>query len=63
VTPEGDVCWEWVSPFVLPFKGVLCSMLFRAHRYSEDGPELGGKKPDSQRYTQLNQEWGLASKS
>ena len=63
VTPEGDVCWEWVSPFLLPFKGVLCSMLFRAHRYSAEGAELRGKEMDGQRYRSLNQEWNLVSKS
>jgi len=63
VTHEGDVCWEWVSPFLLPFKGVLCSMLFRAHRYGPDGPELKGKKPDAGSCTEVNREWGLAPKS
>jgi hypothetical protein len=59
VSPEGDVCWEWVSPFLLPFKGVLCSMLFRAHRYHHQSPEVQGctLKPESCR--DVNERWGL----
>jgi hypothetical protein len=62
VTPECDVCWEWISPFVLPFRGVKCSMLFRAHRYRADGPELMGRPVDAGRYEQLNRQWGLIGK-
>jgi len=51
VTAEGEVCWEWINPFELPFKGVLSSMLFRAHRYRNDGPELAGRplNPESRK--------------
>ena len=59
VTPDCDVCWEWISPFVLPFRGVTCSMLFRAHRYFADGPELYGKKMNLTSLEELNQKWGL----
>ena len=59
VTPDCDVCWEWISPFALPFKGVTCSMLFRAHRYLSDGPELTGKTMDGKDCEELNRRWGL----
>lgn len=59
VTPDGDICWEWVSPFVFPFRGVKCSMFFRAHRYSSNGQEIKGRslRPDS--CFELNEKWGL----
>ena len=59
VTPECDVCWEWINPFVLPFKGVKCSMLFRAHRYLADGPELAGKTMNGKGCEEINRRWGL----
>lgn len=59
VTPDCDVCWEWISPFVMPFRGVKCSMLFRAHRYMPDGPELNGLRIDPDRCRILNEKWGL----
>jgi hypothetical protein len=36
-------------------------MLFRAHRYRSDGPELKGKEPDIGRHAELNRQWGLVS--
>ena len=60
VTPECDVCWEWISPFLLPFRGIKCSMFFRAHRYLPEGPELQGKKLSGQGCGELNRKWGLS---
>jgi len=59
VTRDSEVCWEWISPFILPFKNVYCSMLFRAHRYSSDSPELNGQKLDGSWYEDLNKDLGL----
>jgi hypothetical protein len=59
VTPEGDVCWEWINPMVMPFKHVQCQMLFRAHRYAADSPELEGMATDAAAFAELNQKWGL----
>jgi hypothetical protein len=59
VTRDCKVCWEWISPFVLPFKNVHCSMLFKAHRYLADGPELKGRQFDAAKYEKLNRELGL----
>jgi hypothetical protein len=59
VTRNCEICWEWNSPFVYNFKGVQAVMLFRAHRYAPDGPELQGRHLDGSRYEDLNQELGL----
>lgn len=59
VTKESQVCWEWISPFILPFKNVHCSMLFRAHRYEADSAQLRGRKFTPERYEKLNRELGL----
>jgi len=59
ITPEGDFCWEWVSPFIHDFKGVKNVQLFRAHRYAGDSPELKGRSLDPDTYKELNQKWKL----
>jgi hypothetical protein len=59
VTPDRDVCWEWVNPFVLRFKAVMSAMLFRAHRYFPEGPELRGRRFDEARWEELNRQLGL----
>lgn len=58
-TPDNDVCWEWINPMIMPFKNVLCQMLFRAHRYAADSPELSEFKPDAGAHAELNVRWGL----
>ncbi|MFB3819199.1 MAG: hypothetical protein ACE147_16180 [Candidatus Methylomirabilales bacterium] len=60
VTRAGDICWEWISPFVYPFKGFLSCMLFRAHRYAADSPELTGRDLHPGRWEPLNRQLGLA---
>jgi hypothetical protein len=59
VTPDKDICWEWMNPFKLYFKGCISSMLFRAHRYAAESSELGGMpiKPDE--WAGTNAELGL----
>jgi hypothetical protein len=59
VTRDCEICWEWISPFVLEFKGIQAVMLFRAHRYTVDGPELRGKKMDVGKFEKINEKWGL----
>lgn len=63
VTRDGEICWEWVSPFVHNFKGVDVVMLFRAHRYATDGPELKGRRIDDSRFRKFNDRWGLSKKA
>jgi len=50
VTPEGEIVWEFISPFY-EFKSSLgwTNFIFRAHRYGSDFPGLKGKDidPDS----------------
>jgi hypothetical protein len=62
VTPDCEICWEWISPFVLPLKGGMASMLFRAHRYAADTPELRGRHLDGAGYEELNHKLGLVSR-
>ncbi len=59
VTRDCEVCWEWINPFVLRFKGAMSAMLFRAHRYSPEGPELRGRRLDEARWEELNRHLGL----
>ena len=44
VTPEGDIVWEYVSPFANETEifGKV-NWLFRARHYAADGPELAGR--------------------
>jgi hypothetical protein len=37
-------------------------MLFRAHRYAPDGPELKGKRIEGMEFEELNEKWGLNPK-
>ncbi len=60
VDRDGDICWEWISPFVLDFKGVKAVMFFRAHRYAADSPELAGRMLDPAAHADFNKEWNLA---
>jgi hypothetical protein len=59
VTRGGDICWEWVTPFICPFKGFLSSMLFRAHRYAGDGAELKGRSLESEKWEEVNRKLRL----
>lgn len=59
VTPDREIRWEWISPFVSNFKGVLVSMLFRALRYAMDSPELRNRRLDAVCSEELNHKIGL----
>lgn len=59
VTPDGEFCWEWISPFIHDFKGVLNVQLFRAHRYAADSPELRGRVLNPNHWKDVNEKWGL----
>ena len=45
VTPNGDVVWEYISPFFDPLPGDAgeTNMMFRSYRYAADSPEIGGR--------------------
>ncbi len=41
VTPEGEIVWEYVSPFMGPDRsGDLSNEVFRAYRYAVDSPQI-----------------------
>ncbi len=41
VTPEGDIVWEYVSPFMgLDRSGDPSNEIFRAYRYDADSPQI-----------------------
>ena len=52
VTPDGDIVWEYVSPFFGPYdwfgleRGGFGNSVFRAYRYAADSPEIGGGSRD-----------------
>jgi outer membrane protein assembly factor BamB len=44
VTPEGDIVWEYVSPFMGPDRfGDPSNEVFRAYRYAADSPQIRGR--------------------
>ena len=45
VTPEGDVVWEYVSPYTAHSKlfDTELNWIFRAYRYAPDAPQLKGR--------------------
>ncbi len=44
VTPTGDLVWEYISPYTgRTFFGDMVNWVFRAFRYTEDSPEIGGR--------------------
>ena len=44
VATEGDVVWEFMNPEIAPWRGEkLARAVFRALRYSVDGPEVRGR--------------------
>jgi hypothetical protein len=60
VTPQGEICWEWINPMVMPFKNVHSQMLFRAHRYAVGCEQLEGVDLDLDAYRELNDKWQLS---
>ena len=44
VTPEGELVWEYISPFEnASYDGNVVNWVFRALRYAEDSPEIAGR--------------------
>jgi len=49
VTPEGDIVWEYVSPFMGPDRaGDPSNEVFRAYRYTEDSPQIRNRVRSTQ---------------
>lgn len=61
VTREGEIVWEYVSPFSSGQPGKDTNWLFRAHRYSRDYPGLKGKDLDPARFPWENRTYGPAA--
>jgi len=59
VTPDGELVWEFISPFVGMKKGTgMINMMWRAHRYTRDYPGFEGKDLDPARFFWENQIYG-----
>lgn len=44
VTGDGDIVWEYVSPYTFPYRDEpRTNLIFRAHRYAADSPQLAGR--------------------
>lgn len=61
ITPKGEYCWEWNSPFLFDFKGIQNVQIFRAHRYDKNSPELSGRELSDEEFKVVNQKYGLNS--
>ncbi len=60
VTYEGELVWEYVSPFLVEKLGAerYGNYIFRAHRYNSDYPGLKGKDLDPARFPWENKVFG-----
>jgi len=58
VTVEGELVWEYISPFVGSIVGMITTMMWRAHRYAPDFPGLRGKELDPKRLPWENRIFG-----
>jgi hypothetical protein len=58
VTYDGDLVWEYNSPFVGSIVGMTTTMMWRAHRYLPEYPGLQGKTLDPSRLWRENQLYG-----
>jgi len=62
VTRQGEVVWEWISPFTNydAARNQALGWLFRSLRYEADYPGLAGRELDPARYRELNRAHGLS---
>jgi hypothetical protein len=58
ITPNGEVVWEYISPFFAQDLTGVANGVFRAHRYGPEHPALVGKDLDPERYGNLNRLYG-----
>ncbi|MBN1838372.1 MAG: aryl-sulfate sulfotransferase [Spirochaetales bacterium] len=63
VTLEGELVWEYMSPFVGSIVGMDTTMIWRAHRYEPDYPGLQDKQLDRRRFPKENLLFGPAAAS
>lgn len=58
VTPNGEVVWEYISPFFAEGNNGMANGVFRAHRYGPDDPAVRGRDLDPSRHGNLNRLYG-----
>jgi len=68
VTPDGEVVWEFVSPFFYRYSTASIDLgdsiaVFRCYRFGPDYPGLQGKDLDPGRYANVNNLYGLTGVS
>lgn len=59
VTPEKEICWEWVSPFEHDFKGKPNIQIFKARTYAADSKELEGRDLSGESCKEINLRYKL----
>ncbi|MBT4268753.1 MAG: hypothetical protein HN580_29545 [Deltaproteobacteria bacterium] len=59
VTPDKEICWEWVSPFVHDFKGKPNVQIFKTRTYAADSPELTGRDLSGSHCDAINKQYNL----
>ena len=60
VNRQGQVVWEWVSPFQVRQRGDNCNWVFRAWRYDGDYAGLAGRELDPSAHAAFNRLHGLS---
>lgn len=55
ITAEGEIVWEYVSPWVLPSTFGPTPVVFRSYRITERDPRLAGLDLSPARYADLNE--------
>jgi hypothetical protein len=59
VTPDKEVCWEWISPFIHDFKGKPNIQIFKTRTYGAASPELAGRDLGAADCEAINSRYGL----
>ena len=61
VTREGEIAWEWITPFVNGTPdGKLFTWIYRAYRYELDHPAVANRTFSPQTYSAFNEMHGLS---
>ena len=58
VTYDGELVWEYISPFMGPWPGLYTNAMWRAHRYPRDYPGFKGRDLDPTRFPWENRTFG-----
>jgi hypothetical protein len=63
VTPDKEICWEWINPFVHPFKDQPNTQIFKTRTYAPDSPELAGRDLSGAACEDVNRKSGLLNRA